>query len=97
MDIVVHHDPDRSHFTADLEDTVSSLFYAHADEGVVDFVSTWVDPAVRGRSVGMRLVTTALDWARSEGLTVVPSCWYVGVVVRRRPEYRDLIRTSGEP
>ncbi len=92
MDIDVEHHPEERRFVAVLEGRESYLSYAPLGDGVVDFQHTWVDESLRGRGVGERIVRTALDHAREQGLTVVPSCWYVAMVVKRHPEYRDLLR-----
>lgn len=91
METDVTHEPARGRFVARLGESESHLVYRSAGDGSVDFRSTWVDPAVRGRGVGEALVKRALEWARGEGLRVIPSCWFVGTVVRRHPEYRDLL------
>ena len=82
MDVTVVHEPTRRRFVA------------HAgglEQDVVDFRSTYVDPSLRGHGVGEKLVRQALDWAREEGLKVIPTCWFVDTVVRRHPEYEILL------
>ena len=91
MDVDVLHEPGRKRFVAQTGGSVSQLVYMQRDEGRVDFRSTYVDPAMRGHGVGEKLVRAALDWARVEGLRVIPTCWFVGIMVRRHPEYRPLI------
>ena len=91
MDVDVRHEPERQRFVARAGDTDSQLIYAPRPGNLVDFQSTYVSPAVRGRGVGEKLVREALDWARGEGLKVIPTCWYVDTVVRRHPEYEPLL------
>ncbi len=67
------------------------LDYRMIDEHTVDFQSTFVPVALRGGNLGTVVVKAALEWARSRGLRVVPSCWFVGNVVNRHREYRDLL------
>ena len=60
----------------------SAIFLAHAPDGVVAMAGAfqpdvdpttrrifgvWVEPALRGQGLGVRLVTTLLDWAASAG------------------------------
>jgi len=60
----------------------SAIFLAHAPDGVVAMAGAyqpdvkpttrrifgvWVEPALRGQGLGVRLVTTLIDWARSAG------------------------------
>ena len=92
MDVEVEHRPEERRFLAVVEGRESYLSYAEADDGTLDFLHTWVDPALRGRGVGERIVREALEHARERGARVIPSCWYVSVVVRRHPGYRDLLR-----
>src|SRR4051812_9009324 len=91
MDVEVVHEPTRGRFVARADDKESQLIYRRLDDSVVDFRSTFVDPALRGKGVGDKLVCHALDWARDEGLKVVPSCWFVDTVVRRHPEYEPIL------
>lgn len=91
VDVEVLHEPARRRFVARSGASESQLIYAPGGGGSVDFRSTYVDPAVRGRGVGEELVRAALEWAEREGLTVIPTCWFVETVVRRHPEYRPLL------
>jgi predicted GNAT family acetyltransferase len=52
---------------------------------------TEVPAPLRGGGIGERLVRGTLDEVRKLGLKVVPQCWFVADVIRRRPEYRDLL------
>ncbi|MGH8127887.1 MAG: GNAT family N-acetyltransferase, partial [Gammaproteobacteria bacterium] len=64
-------------------------YQRRADRLVLDH--TWVPPEWRGRGIAAGLARVALDYARSESLTVVPECPYVAAFIRRHPEYRDLV------
>ena len=91
MDVELVHEPGRKRFVARAADKESHLVYTPMGSGVVDFLSTYVHPTLRGQGVGDKLVCRALDWARAEGLRVIPSCWFVDTVVRRHPEYEPLM------
>lgn len=90
-DTQVTHEPGRKRFVAHVDGRESHLIYTPAGQGVVDLLTTYVHPALRGRGVGEALVRAALEWARADGLKVIPTCWFVGTVVRRHPEYESLI------
>lgn len=92
LDVEVVHEPTRRRFVARAGGRESHLFYIPAEQGVVEFRTTYVDPALRGQGVGEKLVLAALAWAKDEGLAVIPTCWYVGTVVRRHPEFEGLLR-----
>jgi predicted GNAT family acetyltransferase len=91
MEIELRHDRERRRFIARTGATESHLVYAPRGGDTVDFLSTYVAPAVRGRGVGEKLVREALEWAKGQGLAVIPSCWFVDTVVRRHPEYETLL------
>jgi predicted GNAT family acetyltransferase len=91
MDVEIVHEPTRGRFVVLVDGRESQLVYLRLDDAVVDFRSTFVHPALRGRGVGDKLIRHALDWARAEGLKVVPTCWFVDTVVRRHPEYASII------
>lgn len=92
----VVHEPERRRFVARTGERESRLFYIPGPPGVVDFRTTWVDPSSRGRGVGEALVLAGLRWAREEGLRVVPTCGFVGTVVRRHPEFEPLLTRAEE-
>ena len=59
-------------------------------DGEIVFTHTFVPPELRGRGIAEKLVRTALDYARAEGLRVVPACSYVAAFIRRHREYVQL-------
>ncbi len=77
-------------FVATVEGHQATVAWAPVREGVVEFVSTYVPHVLRGRQVGTALVRWALDQARAQGWRVIPSCWFVRMIMDRNPEYRDL-------
>lgn len=87
----VRHDEAGHTFVLTVEGANALLHYQPVDAGTVDFQSTYVPAALRGRGIGNRLVCHALDWARERGLKVIPSCWFVSDVVALHPEYRALL------
>jgi predicted GNAT family acetyltransferase len=59
--------------------------------GAVLFPHTVVPPAHEGQGLGSALVRASLDWARAEGLKVVPLCSFYARYMERHPEARDLL------
>jgi predicted GNAT family acetyltransferase len=93
VDVAIRHEPERGLFIAEAAGTRSYLRYV-LDEDVMDLTSTFVDPSVRGRTVGEKLVRAALDYAQQNGFRVIPSCWFVETVVRRHQQYQPLLVTG---
>ncbi len=78
-------------FIADVDGHQATVAYRTVDDATLDFQSTYVPHVLRNQHIGTQLVRYALDWAREQGVRVVPSCWFVGSVVERYPEYRDVL------
>ena len=53
---------------------------------------TEVPDAFRGQGVGLRLVTRAVEDARSGGKTIIPLCPFAAAQFRRHPEWADVLR-----
>ncbi len=90
MSLEIQHDTEQQKFTATVDGGEAYLVYAEAGPGKLDYRSTWVPTAARGQGVAVELVEKALDWAREEGLSVVPSCSFVAAYMDAHPEHEDL-------
>jgi len=93
MKIDVEHHPERGEFVVTIDGLRSQLRYERVGDEVLDLRSTFVHRDLRGRTVGIQLVRSALDYARAQGYRVIPTCWFVETVVERYPDYRDLLVT----
>lgn len=89
------HDESLRLFIIEVDGHQATVTYQPAAEGVLDFQSTYVPHVLRNRHVGTQVVRYALDWARAHKQRVIPSCWFVKVVVERMPEYRPLLVDPG--
>ncbi|HEX9580898.1 MAG TPA: GNAT family N-acetyltransferase [Gemmatimonadales bacterium] len=67
------------------------LTYAPAGNGVLDYRSTFVPPELRERHLASTITKRALDYAREQGLRIIPSCWFVAGYIERHPEYGELV------
>lgn len=87
----IEHDSETHRFTLSVTTGTAVLSYTRAGPGVVELFSTYVPPGDRGRGVAARLVEAAVGYARSEGLRIIPTCWYVAHWMQRHPEHADLL------
>ena len=90
MPSAIHHDDARLRFSTALDGHEAELIY-RLQHGALVIDHTGVPPAIGGRGVAGDLVKAALDYARAQGLRVVPACSYSAAYVQRHPEYADLV------
>jgi predicted GNAT family acetyltransferase len=63
--------------------------------GRIVFVHTGVPPVLEGRGIGSQLARAGLEYARREGLRVVPRCPFVRAYVKRHEkEYGALVHPA---
>jgi predicted GNAT family acetyltransferase len=87
----IEHDRKAHRFTANVASGAAVLAYTPAGPGVIELYSTYVPAADRGKGVAGLLVEEAIGYARSEGLKIIASCWYVAQWMRQHPEHADLL------
>ncbi len=90
MPLQIDHDPVSGRFSTELDGHEAELVYRQQDGRMV-IDHTGVPEAIGGRGVAAALVRAALDYARSEGLRVVPQCSYSAAYIQRHPEYADMV------
>lgn len=90
MPLQINHDPASGRFSTQVDGHAAELLYRRQDRHLL-IDHTGVPEAIGGRGVAGQLVKAALDYARAEGLRVVPLCSYSAEYVRRHPEYADLV------
>lgn len=83
MDVDVQHLPDRARFEAVVDGSTAYLTYER-EGGTVAMTHTIVPPPIEGRGVAGRLTSTAVEWARREGLDIDPQCSYVRAWLRKQ-------------
>ena len=89
-DIGVRHNPEANRFEAEVEGTLSVADYQLRDREMI-MTHTFVPPEMRGRGIAEKLVRTALEYAETQQLRVVPACSYVAAFIQRHPEFHRLV------
>ena len=92
MSTQINHDLASGRFSTRLDGHEAELVYRRQD-GRLIIDHTGVPEAIGGRGVAGALVRAALDYARAEGLRVLPLCSYSAEYIQRHPEYADLVDT----
>ncbi len=88
-DYQIQHQPEESLFYVHLEDGQRAFLKyrrsgTESAEALVDFYSTFVPDAYRGKALASRLVDHAFDWAEENNLHIQSSCWYAAKRLERR-------------
>lgn len=87
MDYSIRHIPAAGRFETQVEGYTGYVEYTLLPQGVMDIRHTIVPKEIGGRGIAAALVKFALEYARSQGLKVRPSCGYAEEFLRRHPEY----------
>ena len=82
--------PARNRFEMDVDGATAFVDYRVTDDVLV-VPHTEVPRALEGRGIGTRLVLGSLDLIRKSGRKVRPYCGFYATVIRRHPEYSDLV------
>ena len=88
-DSEIRHDRDSGRFV--VREGGHEGFVEYEREGDVLAINhTEVPPEMGGRGIAGKLVEAALQYARDEGLKVLPRCSYADAYMRRHAEHEDL-------
>jgi predicted GNAT family acetyltransferase len=91
MDIEIKHDHEKGKFFSIVDGKEARLEYEKIDDNTIEFPYTYVPPSLRGKGIGAKLVEYGLNYARSNNLSVIPSCSYVENFIHRNQKYKDLV------
>lgn len=82
---------ERAHrFEVEAEEHSAFLSYRHVGNSLA-LDHTEVPPELEGRGIASKLARTALEYARGQGMQVVPICPYVSKYLKKHSEYLDLL------
>lgn len=90
QDAAVVNNESAGRFEIDIEGQLAVSNYRRRDDRII-FTHTEVPEQFEGRGIGNRLAVAALDFAREEGLRVVPRCRFIAAFIERHREYQDLV------
>lgn len=66
------------------------ITYTWVDEHTFSIDHTIVEEAFGGKGVGKKLVMAAVDYARTNGLKIIPICPYAKSLFDKMPELADV-------
>lgn len=77
------HQANQQQFICVVDGKESRLRYRRLDAKTIDAYSTFVPPELRVQGIADQLAQACYDWTQAQGLTIVPSCSYIEVWLRR--------------
>ena len=86
----ITHNQAAKRFETTIEGHTGFISYQDQGDRIV-YDHTIVPSELGGKGVGSALVKHALDYARSEGKKVIPTCSYVASYINKHAEYQDLL------
>jgi hypothetical protein len=86
----VQHDTTRHRFFVELDGQVGLLNY-RLSPGKIVFTHAEVPHAFEGHGIASAIAKTALEWAKSQNLRVVPACPFMAAYVKKHAEYQSLV------
>lgn len=90
MDLEVRHNEAERRFEIDLGNSSALAAYTLHGDSIV-FTHTEVPERHEGRGIGTLLIKAGLDYARGQGLQVVPSCPFFAAYMKKHAEVQDLL------
>jgi predicted GNAT family acetyltransferase len=85
----ITHDSARDRFEMRVDGYTASIRYI-AFKGGLEVISTYVPAPLEGKGIASALTRHVVDYARQNGLKIVPSCSFTRAWFRRHPEEQDL-------
>lgn len=86
---IVHNGSNKT-FELIVEGHEAKIDYFLKDNTII-ITSTWVPKKIGGRGVAAALTRYALEYAKQNGLKVIPKCAYTQAYIKRHEEYSELL------
>jgi predicted GNAT family acetyltransferase len=70
---------------------LAEMVYTLPSDSKMIIEHTEVSDVLRGKNVGYQLVSTAVEYARTHNMKIIPLCPFTNAVFKKKPEYADVI------
>ena len=94
MDYLVTHIKNANRFEVLLENGQTAYLNYNEFNNSLNLSHTYVPKSFEGKGIAAAIVKFALDYARKNNLSIIPSCSYVAAYIERHPEHRDLVKQT---
>lgn len=89
-ELIIHHNIAQQRIETTVEGMLSKIDY-QLDGDRIYYYHTEVPPELEGQGIASSMAKFALEYAREQGLGVVPLCPFVEAYIRRYPQYKPLV------
>lgn len=86
----IHHNTASTRFELSIKTATAHLDY-HLEGLLMTIHHTFVPVELRGRNIAAKLAQAAFQYARTEGLQIVPQCSYIASYTKRFPKEEALV------
>lgn len=90
----VQHNEQARQFEVTVDGRLAKITYVMLGPTQIIFTHTVVPFSLKGQGIASYLARHVLDYARENGLAVIPQCPFVRSYIERHPEYQDLVLKS---
>jgi predicted GNAT family acetyltransferase len=87
---MIKHDSEKNKFFLKFGQDLAFLKYKNLSDNKLEIFQTYVPRKQRGQGVAGKLTQAALEFAKTSGKKVYPSCSYVADFMDRHEEFRSL-------
>lgn len=70
---------------------LAEMVYSMPADNKMIIEHTEVSDELKGQHVGQQLVYTAVEYARTHNIKIVPLCTFANAIFKRNPEYADVL------
>ena len=93
--VKIIHNEAGSRFEVTVNEYPSKLDYFMDGKNFV-ITHVGVHPELRGQGLAGKITETALEYAKSNSLRVIPMCGYAAAYIRRNPQYAELMKQQDD-
>ena len=78
-------------YVAGTKEPLAKMIYTMPSLEKMIIEHTEVSEELKGQNVGFHLVKTAVEFARANGIKIIPLCPFANSVFKRKPEFADVL------
>ncbi|HEY0651780.1 MAG TPA: GNAT family N-acetyltransferase [Chryseosolibacter sp.] len=79
-------------FIGEKNKPLAEMTYSKAGAETIIIDHTQVSDELKGKGAGKQLVTAAVDYARQNGIKIIPLCPFARSVFEKVTEFRDVLK-----